>query len=147
MAKTKEEIMPDENIQTKEPVTEQTTEAEDKEETVNVSKTEFEAILKRLSALEETKVTEEKTQTNVSQERKKANEALQKRVKVKLFKDGEKYKDDVFVSINGVAMQIKRGVEVEIPKAYADVIEQSMMQSVKTMELIEEEEGKSRIIE
>ena len=34
---------------------------------------------------------------------------------IRLFKDNERYRDDVFVSVNGRTFQIKRGVEVQVP--------------------------------
>lgn len=51
---------------------------------------------------------------------------MKKMVKIKLFKDGKEYKDDVFVSVNGKSFQIQRGVEVEVPLAVAEVIERSI---------------------
>ena len=40
---------------------------------------------------------------------------LKELVTIKLFKDGEKYNDDVFVSVNGCNYQIKRGETVKVP--------------------------------
>lgn len=40
---------------------------------------------------------------------------LNELVTIKLFKDGEKYNDDVFVSVNGCNYQIKRGETVKVP--------------------------------
>ncbi len=60
-------------------------------------------------------------------------------VKIKLFKDSYKYKDDVFVGVCGKTWQIKRGVEVEVPEAVAFVLEQSMKQDDKTADLITRE--------
>ncbi len=55
------------------------------------------------------------------------------------FKDNDKYKDDIFVAINGKALKIKRGVKVKIPKAYAEVLRQSQEQDTATADLIERE--------
>lgn len=60
-------------------------------------------------------------------------------VPVRLFKDGDKYKNDVFVAVNGRAYQIQRGVTVKVPKCVADVLEQSMEQDNATANLIERE--------
>ena len=49
-------------------------------------------------------------------------------VKVKLFKDSDKYSGDVFVGVNGVGMLVPRGVEVEIPRKYAEVLHNSELQ-------------------
>lgn len=49
-------------------------------------------------------------------------------VTVKLFKDNDKYKDDVFVAVNGVGMIVPRGVEVKIPRKYAVALDNSQIQ-------------------
>lgn len=49
-------------------------------------------------------------------------------VKVNLFKDNDRYKDDVFVAVNGVGMMVPRGKEVEIPRKYAEVLKNSEIQ-------------------
>lgn len=49
-------------------------------------------------------------------------------VEIELFKDNDKYKNDVFVQVNGKSMQIKRGVRVKVPKAFAEVLENSEAQ-------------------
>ncbi|MCL2488985.1 MAG: hypothetical protein FWE80_09910 [Oscillospiraceae bacterium] len=51
-----------------------------------------------------------------------------KRVKIKLFKDNDGYKDDVFVSVNGHSFLIQRGVEVEVPDYIAEELERSERQ-------------------
>lgn len=49
-------------------------------------------------------------------------------VEIELFKDNDKYKNDVFIQVNGKSMQIKRGVRVKVPKAFAEVLENSEAQ-------------------
>ena len=49
-------------------------------------------------------------------------------VTVKLFKDNGRYKDDVFVGVNGVGMIVPRGVEVKIPHKYAVALDNSQIQ-------------------
>lgn len=44
-------------------------------------------------------------------------------VKIKLFKDNDKYKDDVFVAVNGRTFLIKRGEEVEVPRCVKEVLD------------------------
>ena len=58
-------------------------------------------------------------------------------VEVMLFKDGGKYKDDVFVSVNGETIAIKRGVRVKIKRKFAEVLEASMQQDQETASLID----------
>ena len=50
------------------------------------------------------------------------------KVRIKLFKDNGRYKGDLFVSVNGVNYKIRRGVEVEVPRAVAEVLEHSQRQ-------------------
>lgn len=43
-------------------------------------------------------------------------------------------KDDVWVAVNGKSMQIKRGVEVEVPKCIAEVLqhkEEMLMEAIE----------------
>lgn len=62
-------------------------------------------------------------------------------VRVKLFKDTGKYKDDVFVAVNGEAIAIKRGEVVEIKRKFADVLDHSEHQDYETAQLIERKSG------
>ena len=43
-------------------------------------------------------------------------------VEIHLFEDGDRYKDDVFVAVNGKTFQIKRGETVEVPECVAEVL-------------------------
>lgn len=53
-------------------------------------------------------------------------------MKIKLFKDNSRYKENLFVSVNGVNYKIRRGVEVEVPPEVAEVLEHSQMQDERT---------------
>ena len=57
-------------------------------------------------------------------------------VEIELFKDNGKYKDDVFVAVNGVGMIVPRGEKVKIPRKYALALEDSMRQDKKANDLI-----------
>lgn len=46
-------------------------------------------------------------------------------VMIRLFKDNQRYKAPVFVGVNGVTYLVQRGVDVEVPKAVAEVLEHS----------------------
>ena len=46
-------------------------------------------------------------------------------VEIRLFRDGDKYRDDVLVGINGYMCRIKRGVPVKIKRSFAKVIAES----------------------
>ena len=58
-------------------------------------------------------------------------------VPVRLFKDNNKYKEDVFVAVNGENCVIKRGEEVMIKRKFAAVLENSDRQDYETSKLIE----------
>lgn len=53
---------------------------------------------------------------------------MNERVPVYLFKDNNKYKDDVPVTVNGETILIQRGKQVQIPRKFALVLENSQMQ-------------------
>lgn len=55
------------------------------------------------------------------------------------FKDNDKYKDDIFVAVNGRSFKIQRGKHVRIPRYVAEVLENGMDQDAKTANLIERE--------
>ena len=44
---------------------------------------------------------------------------------IHLFKDSQRYKAPVFVGVNGETYLIQRGVDVEVPKAVAEVLRHS----------------------
>jgi len=77
----------------------------------------------------------------LTEEQKKANEERKaywdELVEVKLFKDNNKYKDDVFVSVNGENCVIKRGEKVKIKRKFAEVLDCSDLQDYETSKLIE----------
>ncbi len=59
-------------------------------------------------------------------------------VRIKLFKDNDRYKSDVFVSVNGRNYQIRRGMEIEVPAEVAEVLEHSETQDEITARRIEQ---------
>lgn len=61
------------------------------------------------------------------------------KVRVRLFKDNERYKDDVTVVVNGRVWRIQRGVDVDLPMYVWQVLEQSMAQDTKTAVMIQRE--------
>ena len=77
-----------------------------------------------------------------TEEQKKAEEErkayMNELVEVRLFKDNNKYKDDVFVAVNGENCVIKRGIPVKIKRKFALLLETSDMQDYETSMLIEE---------
>lgn len=52
-----------------------------------------------------------------------------------LFKDGEKYKFPLNVTVNGVKYSVPRGVQLRIPRIVAEIIDQSIAQDSHAREL------------
>jgi len=55
----------------------------------------------------------------------KTIDPMEELVPVRLFKDNDRYADDVFVCVNGERILIKRGETVHIKRKFAEVLEQS----------------------
>ena len=108
-------------------VTTQTTPAAEAEDIIAKAKAEAAAIVAEAQTLEAAKET--------APAAPKPNDL----VPIRLFKDNDKYKDDVFVAVNGRSFQIKRGETVQVPAYVAEVLEQSMAQDNATANLIERE--------
>lgn len=73
-------------------------------------------------------------------EKTKTEQAKQdNRVLVELFKDNDKYKDDVQLIVNGRACVVQRGVPVYLKPEYAEVWENSRRQDKATADLIDRE--------
>ncbi len=72
---------------------------------------------------------------------------LNETVAVKLFRDNERYKDDVYVAVNGHNCVIKRGEWVRIKRKFALVLDQSEIQDMKTAEMLEAEQKRYHEIE
>ena len=66
---------------------------------------------------------------------------LEELVTIRLFKDNERYRDDVFVSVNGRTFQIKRGVEVQVPRYVQEVLENSMSQDMVAAAMVDKLEA------
>ena len=67
-------------------------------------------------------------ETKTKEAVKKDSKYYSELVTVKLFKDTDKYKDDVFVAVNGKGMIVPRGKEVKIPRKYAIALKNSEAQ-------------------
>lgn len=61
-------------------------------------------------------------------EEKKTAQELEERVTIELFKDNDKYRDDLVVGVNGKYYQIQRGIPVSVPRSVAEVIANSKAQ-------------------
>lgn len=76
-----------------------------------------------MAKIDEAKVEETKVEETIKSEEK---------VVVHLFKDNERYKDDVIVGLNGRLYQIQRGIDVEVPAGVAEILNNSMKQDTDT---------------
>lgn len=72
---------------------------------------------------------------------------LNELVAVKLFRDNDRYRDDVYVAVNGQNCVIKRGEWVKIKRKFALVLDQSEIQDMKTAEMLEAEQKRCRELE
>lgn len=61
-------------------------------------------------------------------EAKKKTDPMDELVEITLFRDNEKYRDDLFVCVNGESCLIQRGVPVKVRRRFAEVIENSQKQ-------------------
>lgn len=73
---------------------------------------------------------------NKAVEKKEDPEEL---VEFEAFYDDDRYKDDIFVAVNGRRWQIKRGVKVKIPRYVYEVILNSIAQDKAAADLMERE--------
>lgn len=74
--------------------------------------------------------------------REKEEKYLDEYVSIKLFRDNDKYKDDVYVAVNGKNCIIKRGEWVKVRRKFALVLDQSEIQDLKTAAFLEAEQKK-----
>lgn len=112
-------------------------------ETIAALKAEYELMLAEKEAENarlrgEKKAADEKKK----QEAEEYEQYLNEYISVKLFKDNDRYKDDVYVAVNGQNCVIKRGEWVKIKRKFALVLDASEIQDMKTAEFIEREQKK-----
>ena len=118
---------------------------ETKPESINLADVanQVEAMLAHAKAEAEKIIADAKASVSggLTEEQKKANaeqEAFYNElVEVKLFKDNNKYKDDVFVAVNGENCVIKRGERVFVKRKFQEVLDNSDLQDYETSKLIE----------
>ncbi|MBQ6552427.1 MAG: hypothetical protein IJL83_02255 [Clostridia bacterium] len=83
----------------------------------------------------------EQETTKVEQER-----YFNEPVEIELFKDEDRYKDDVFVAVNGKRFRIQRGVRVTVPRYIALEVERSLAQKKAAAAVITYYSGKQQVI-
>jgi len=138
--------MAKETTKTTDNTTDKTTEpVKEPDNSINLAdvKAQVEAMLAQAKAEAAKIVADAKASVSgeLTEEQKKANDEREaywnELVEVKLFKDNNKYKDDVYVSVNGENCVIKRGVRVLVKRKFAEVLDTSDMQDYETSLLIE----------
>lgn len=88
--------------------------------------------------VEEAKATAAGKSLGMSAEALAAHKAyMDEYVEVKLFRDNDKYKDDVFVAVNGENCVIKRGERVKIKRKFAAALEDSDKQDYEASKMME----------
>lgn len=85
---------------------------------------------------------EKKAADDARAKREKDEDYLNEYVTIKLFRDNDRYKDDVYVAVNGKNCMIKRGEWVKVRRKFAIVLEQSEIQDMKTAQYLETEQKK-----
>lgn len=95
------------------------------------AKTEAEQILTEAKE----KAAPKKRQTKAEKE---AEAYWNEKVEIRLFKDNDKYKDDVFVGHNGVGYLIRRGEPVMVPRFVADILRNQEEQDKRTSDLMQQ---------
>jgi len=65
-------------------------------------------------------------------------DAMEEYVEIELFYDGDKYKDPVYVAVNGENCIVQRGEPVRIKRKFAEVIKAHEEQDKKTKAIIRE---------
>lgn len=78
------------------------------------------------------------------EEKAEYDKRMDELVEVKLFKDNNKYKEPVFVGVNGETIAIERGVRVKIKRKFAEVLDNSDNQDYETAMLIEAKSSEGR---
>lgn len=111
----------------------------------NLSPEALEALASRLKAMQAAEEPGDEDKT-AELERKAQQDAETARMRapvpVMLFKDNDKYKDDLFVGWNGTGYRIKRGITVMVPRAVANIVQQQLDQDNSTAQLITEQAEK-----
>lgn len=91
-----------------------------------LTKIDLEAEIKKLQE-ENAKLAEENdnlkaAEVAVEDANKEAEDYLNEEVEIRLFKGAGKYKDDIFVCVDGKSYQIQRGKTVKVPRKIALVV-------------------------
>jgi hypothetical protein len=113
---------------------------------------EFNEAIAALKAEYEQKLAEKEAENARLRQDKKAQEEraraqakeyedyLNEYIAVKLFRDNDRYRDDVYVAVNGQNCIIKRGEWVKVKRKFALVLDSSEIQDMCAAEYMEREQ-------
>lgn len=73
-------------------------------------------------------MSENKSNSKAAKEKQTAQDWLEEYVTVELFKDSDRYREDVFLQIGNENCLIQRGVPVQIKRKFALLLEQTRRQ-------------------
>lgn len=109
----------------------------DPDKTLTLTASQLDEIVARMV---ENRLTEKQAEQEreLSETDKAVQAWLNELVPVRLFRDGRDYKDDVFVGVNGYRAQIKRGMEVMVPRRVAHMVEVSLSSSNEASDRLRE---------
>ena len=102
----------------------------------------YEAKIGELEAEKSEKQNQKQDEQRFQRFLKSQEEWLNEYVEIKLFKDNDKYKDDVYVAINGKNCVIRRGEWTRIRRKFALLLDQSEIQDLRTAELMSEQSNR-----
>lgn len=83
------------------------------------------------------KLSEKGKNTKIVTEISENEKYMKQPVTIKLFKDNERYRDDVYVCVNDNSYLIRRGVEVTVPRFIEKALKNSLMQDEYVASLVE----------
>jgi hypothetical protein len=108
----------------------------------NASPEAIKELASRLNEMQEADEGVKAAEANTAKRNKEIaaeTERMNELVPVLLFKDSDKYKDDLPVGLNGKLYVIKRGVTVMVPRAVAEIVEHQLEQDNATAMLISQQ--------
>lgn len=99
----------------------------------NISREEYNALVEQLEAMKKMlKHDMNAKKIPTAETDNKWNE----RVEITLFKDDGKYKDDLFIAVNGRRFNVMRGVPVQVPLPVYEALKNSQDQDRRAVEMI-----------
>lgn len=114
------------------------------EDTITLSRSELVALIEEAIKKDRscTGATEDPDTARNEAAAREADARSKELVKVTLPFDGRRYKDPVFVAVNGKSFRIERGVEVEVPAYVAETLRHSQEQDMAFMRFAKENENR-----